>query len=543
MIPEELSLEELLTREPGGPVCFLGTRALIIDINTLGLLRREVIETLGRSVAQGLFARFGYAHGWNMAQRMRETYRWRDPHDLERAGGRVHHLAGFLKVDSAPDGGPLSEKGKAVEDSFEASQHLLHLGRSDEPVCWILCGLASGYISQVRGEAIWVREERCVARGDACCQLVGRTRQQWGEAIAPELELFESHQPEVALRHVANSLYRLERRARSRRQRRTRDDDELGHGRLVFRSRQMADTVSMARRAARVDSGVLLRGQTGVGKEEIARLVHDESPRRDGPFVAVNCGALTESLAESELFGHARGAFTGATTDRPGLIEEAHRGTLFLDEIGDLPRALQVKLLRIFEDGSVRRVGENRPRTVDVRIVAATHRDLAQAIADGDFREDLYYRLRVIEIEVPPLHRRPDDILPLARYFLDQAAERMELRIRGLTAAAADQLLRYRWPGNVRELRNAMERGAALAEGSRVEPNDLPPEVRSALPAPVVTDGVQPLADIERQYILAALEAHDGHQSRTAEALGIGKTTLYRKLKQYRDGEGGGGGF
>jgi len=271
-----------------------------------------------------------------------------------------------------------------------------------------------------------------------------------------------------------------------------------------------------------------------VGKERIARLVHDESTRAAGPFIAVNCAAITETLLESELFGHKRGAFTGATTDRHGLFEAANHGTLLLDEIGEVSPAMQVKLLRVLQEREVRRVGESTSRPVDVRVLAATNRDLAHGVAEGAFRQDLYYRLKVVELHVPPLRDRRDDILPLARVMLADAAVRMDRPIAGLFPRAADQLLRYDWPGNVRELENAMERAVALAQGRRVDFDDLPEEVRQAFPKPAASAGsVQSLAEVEKAYILAVLELNGGNQTRSAKQLGIGSATLYRKLKKY----------
>jgi transcriptional regulator with PAS, ATPase and Fis domain len=262
--------------------------------------------------------------------------------------------------------------------------------------------------------------------------------------------------------------------------------------------------------------------------------VHDESERAAGPFIAVNCGAITETLFESELFGHARGAFTGATQDRPGLFEAATAGTLLLDEIGEVSPAMQVKLLRTLQEREVRRVGENKARPVNARVLAATNRHLAHAVADGSFRQDLYYRLKVVELEVPPLRERRDDILPLARILLTDAAARMGRKITGLAPPAADQLLRYEWPGNVRELENAMERAVAMARGTRVDLEDLPKDVRQAVPkALAVAGAVRPLEAIEKDYILAVLDLNGGNQTRTAQQLEIGSATLYRKLKSY----------
>jgi transcriptional regulator with PAS, ATPase and Fis domain len=296
----------------------------------------------------------------------------------------------------------------------------------------------------------------------------------------------------------------------------------------------MRELVDLARRVAKVDSTTLITGESGSGKERIARLVHEESTRRAGPFIAVNCGAITETLLEAELFGHARGAFTGAMQDRPGLFEAANGGTLLLDEVGEVSPAMQVKLLRALQEHEVRRVGETRNRKVNVRILAATNRDLAHGVAGGAFRQDLYYRLKVVELHVPALRDRKGDLLPLAHLLLANVALRMKRKISGLSPAAVDQLVRYAWPGNVRELGNAMERAVALARGERVEVDDLPEDIRRTFPKLAVARGaVRPLEDVEKDYILAALELNGGNQTHTAEQLRIGTATLYRRLKSY----------
>lgn len=303
---------------------------------------------------------------------------------------------------------------------------------------------------------------------------------------------------------------------------------------IVARSATMIQFLNLARRVARVDSTVLLIGESGAGKERIAKMIHDESERAAEPFIRVNVGAIPESLLESELFGHARGAFTGATQQRPGLFEAADHGTLLLDEIGEISPSLQVKLLRAIQEREIRRVGENLTRPVDVRILAATNRDLAQAVAAGGFRQDLYYRLKVVELRVPALREREDDILPLARELLATAASRMKREVTGFAPGVVDRLLHYPWPGNVRELQNAMERGAALALKHRVELADLPEEIGHGCATPAPAMGcVRPLDEVEKDYILAALALNGGNQTHTARQLQIGTATLHRKLKGY----------
>jgi transcriptional regulator with PAS, ATPase and Fis domain len=426
-----------------------------------------------------------------------------------------------------------------VLGSYEAEQHLLHFGRADAAVCWTICGLTSGYLSRASGREIYVLEGGCVGKGDAGCHLMGKTREAWGEARVADLHFYEKRglkdALEVSLEHTIETLKSAEKKLKEHQRVLVRVAPEavepLG---LVAMSPSMRQVVDLARRVAKVDSTVLITGESGSGKERIARLVHDESTRALGPFIAVNCGAITETLLESELFGHARGAFTGASQDRPGLFEAANNGTLLLDEVGEVSAGMQVKLLRALQEREVRRVGENKSRKVDVRVLAATNRDLAHGVAGGSFRQDLYYRLKVVELHVPPLRDRRDDVLPLARVLLFDSAARMRRKISALAPAAADQLLRYEWPGNVRELENAMERAVALARGARVELEDLPEEVRQAFPRPVAARGsVRVLEDVEKEYILAALELNHGNRTHTAEQLKIGSATLYRKLKSY----------
>ncbi len=536
---DELDLKELLELDPeGGVIRFAGQRAILIDAVAMGLLRKYLVENFGLTAARTVLTQFGFAHGFRMAEAMKSEFTWDNNQDWLSAGTRINSLEGLFRVESGGMG-PLSKEGSVVVASYEAEQHLLHFGVADAPVCWTICGLKSGYLSRIAGKEIYVREDRCMGKGDTVCHFFGRTREEWGDESAEELRFFESTRLkdclEVSLHRVTETLKAAEKKLSKHRRAlaRVAPDvvDPLG---IVAKSPSMERLVDLARRVAKVDSTLLITGESGTGKERISRLVHDESSRANGPFVAVNCGAIAESLLESELFGHARGAFTGAAHDRPGLFEAANRGTLLLDEIGEVSPGMQVKLLRALQEREVRRVGENKSRRVNVRVLAATNRELAHAVAGGTFRQDLYYRLKVVELHVPPLRERRDDILPLARLFVAAAALRMKRKVAGLAPDAAAQLLRYDWPSNVRELGNAVEHGVALASGSRVEPDDLPEEVRLAFPKPMAREGsVRLWEDIEKEYILASLRLNAGNQTRTAEQLGIGSATLYRKLKSY----------
>jgi len=296
---------------------------------------------------------------------------------------------------------------------------------------------------------------------------------------------------------------------------------------VVAESAAMQSLLKRAARFAASDAPVAIFGETGTGKEVVARILHANSGRARGAFVAVNVAALPAELLESELFGHGKGAFTGAATARPGLFEAASGGTLFLDEIGEMPLPLQAKILRALQDGEVRRVGENRAFAVDARILCATHRDLGARMRDGQFREDLYYRLKVLALEVPPLRERREDVLPLAMRFL--AEERTAAR--AFSPEAQRRLAAYSWPGNVRELQNVVKHGAALATAAEVRTEDLPEELVRAR-APTRSAALVTLAEAERQHIVQVLEACGGSQAEAARLLGIGRNTLWRKLRQ-----------
>jgi two-component system response regulator HydG len=367
MHADALNLEELLELDPdGGVIRFAGQRALLLDAVAIGLLRKYLVENFGVAAARTVLTQFGFAHGWRMAEAMQAEFQWDSDEDWRQAGTRIHCLEGLFRVASGGEG-PLSSGGAMILGSYEAEQHLLHFGRADAPVCWTICGLMSGYISRTAGREIYVLEDRCAGRGDAACHLIGRTRAGWGDERAEELRFFAAEHLkdclDVSLQRVTETLKAAEKKLRDRHRAlvRVARDVEAPLG-IVAHSPAMRQVVDLARRVARVDPTVLITGESGSGKERIARLVHDESTRAAGPFIAVNCGAITETLLETELFGHTRGAFTGATQDRPGLFEAANLGTLLLDEVGEVSPGMQVKLLRALQEREIRRVGENRSR-------------------------------------------------------------------------------------------------------------------------------------------------------------------------------------
>ncbi len=320
-------------------------------------------------------------------------------------------------------------------------------------------------------------------------------------------------------------------------------------GNIIGVSEVMRRVIRLIGKIARTESTVLITGESGTGKELIASTIHFQSNRSRGPFVPVNSGALPDNLIESELFGHVRGAFTGATQDKKGLFEHADGGTLFLDEVGELPLAAQVKLLRVLQEREVRRVGGNTPVTVDVRVIAATNRDLKRRMEAGEFREDLFYRLNVLNIELPPLRERRDDIPVLAEYFIKELNARLGRNVTRFSPRAQVVLLNYDYPGNIRELQNALERAVVLADGDEITEHDLPRDMlaRGVPRLGHTPEDVYPtdmtLRDVEERHILRVLNRHGGNATRAAKALGISRATMWRKLKRIgADGPGSGRG-
>jgi hypothetical protein len=389
MRAEDLAHDLLLELDPdGGVIRFAGQRALLLDAVAMGLLRKYLVENFGLTATRTVLTQFGFAHGWRMAEALRTELKWDTAADWRRAGMRIHMLGGLFHMEGpAPD--PLSVDGAVLVSSYEAEQHLLHFGVSDVPVCWTICGLISGYLSCAAGAEIFVMEDRCTGAGGGTCHLRARSRADWGSERMEDLEFFESKALaqclDVSLKRVTETLKAAERKLRKHKNALREAVPEIKQPLgIVADSVPMRTVVDLARRVAKVDSTVLITGESGSGKERIARLVHEESVRVAGPFIAVNCAAITETLLESELFGHKRGAFTGATHDRAGLFEAANGGTLLLDEIGEVSAGMQVKLLRVLQEREVRRVGENRSRPVDVRVLGGMIVDRRPSVARSE---------------------------------------------------------------------------------------------------------------------------------------------------------------
>src|SRR5574339_114505 len=543
-----LHLAELLDFRPDqGIIRLHEQRVVILSAAAMGLLRKELVDTLGLETARRLLLRFGFADGYHDAVSLRDRSNWTSPEEGLRSGAMLHTLEGIVhaevvRIEHDESTGRFEEE-VVWRDSYEAEQHVHHYGRSTSPVCWSLVGYSSGYVSACMGKEIYFRETACLGQGAKVCSAVGRDADSWGEEIHAIREDFQAatlgHEVERLRDAVGKRLKELERRERllERRERelnllRERVNRHAAAKQFVAGSEAMQDVLELAARVAPLDTTVLVYGESGTGKEFIVRMIHDQSPRASAPFVSINCAALTETLLESELFGHVRGAFTGAVRDKAGLFEVAGDGTLFLDEIGEMSPTVQAKLLRALEEREIRRVGAERTIKVNARVVAATNRDLRAAVAAGTFREDLYFRLGAFIIPGPPLREHRGDIPLLVHHFLVRAASRMKKDVTAVSAEAMTALMNYGWPGNVRELEHAVERAVILANGPSVRVRELPPEVTQKTRRRPEDDTLD-LQEQERVMIERALEKFSGNRRRAAEALKISTVTLWRKMKQY----------
>ena len=544
----DLHLAELLDFRPDqGIIRLHEQRVVILSAAAMGLMRKELVDTLGIETARRVLIRFGYADGYHDAVNLRARSNWRDPLDGVRAGATLHTLEGIVRADvrriDHDDATGRFEEEVTWHDSYEAEQHVHHYGRSAAPVCWSLVGYTSGFASACLGKEIYFRESACAGQGAGRCSVIGRDAGGWGaeiDAIRADFQAADLGEEVERLREaVGRRLKELDRRERllERRERelnllRERVSRHAAAKDFVAGSQAMRDVLELAARVAPLDTTVLVYGESGTGKEFIVRMIHDQSPRAGAPFVSINCAALTETLLESELFGHVRGAFTGAVRDKAGLFEVAGHGTIFLDEIGEVAPTVQAKLLRALQEREIRRVGAERSIKVNARVIAATNRDLRAAVDAGMFREDLYFRLGAFIITVPPLRDRREDIPPLVHHFVRRAASRMKKDVRSVSADAMTALMHYRWPGNVRELEHAVERAVILANSPSIGVRDLPPEVTQKN-RPRAGDDTLDLHEQERLSIERALTRFRGNRRKAAAALNISTVTLWRKMKQY----------
>ncbi|MCL4538520.1 MAG: sigma-54-dependent Fis family transcriptional regulator, partial [Bacteroidetes bacterium] len=536
MKAEDLRLEEIISFSEG-TLSFQGREVVLHSLHAFAQFRKDLVDTVSLEHTRSFLTRFGYFQGQADASILINNFTWDSNLELIKAGTKLHSLEGIArdiinKLEYDERSGKFLMELSWV-DSKEAQEHLYVLGKSARPVCWILSGYFSGFVSLCLNKDIYFIENSCKAQGNNLCHATGKDVESWGDEIKPYLSYFKSHDIKEKIKKLTEQL--KEKAALLKKY--EKEIDALGTAAkpsfIEIHSTAYKRLLVVANKVAPYDSTILITGETGAGKEVIAKYVHKLSTRAKGPFIAVNCGALPESLLESELFGHKAGAFTGAVKDRTGLFEAADGGTVFLDEIGDISPAMQLKILRVLQEHEILRVGESLPRKVDIRVIAATNKDLKALIAQGKFREDLFYRLSVMELNVPPLRERKEDILPLARFFVDRLSKKLKVRNLHIDSSCIDSLQRYDWPGNVRELENVIERAAILSPDGRILPEHLPGAITGSGKKTIQSalDGNSTLEAVERAYIEQVLDKTGGNKAKAARILGIDVTTLWRKLK------------
>jgi DNA-binding NtrC family response regulator len=538
MRADDLRFDELFTFRDG-VIDFQGRRLVLHSTDAFAHFRKDLYDMVGARQARRILTRYAFFWGQADAAAMRRVFSWSSPLELVKAGPRLHAMQGVarwvtkhLDLDETGDKDGHFLMDVSWHGSGEAEEHVAHLGKAEHPVCWMLAGYASGFMSYALNRNIYFVEQSCRAQGGRVCTALGKDAASWeGDPGAP-LAYFSADDIKGKIRTLSDKLRQVTRALEVN----TRRLSTLEKPPLVeVRSPAFTRVLELATRIAPFDSSVLITGESGVGKEVVAHLIHTRSARSKGPFLAINCGALPETLLDSELFGHKAGSFTGATSDHAGLFESAAGGTLFLDEVGEISHATQVKLLRVLQEREIRRVGESKNRPIDVRVLAATNRDLVAGLANGTFREDLYYRLRVVEVAIPPLRQRREDILPLARFFVDRFRSKLKLPALRLSAESIAFLTNYPWPGNVRELENAIEHAAILSRDGQLTPDLFPSAIIHRTAVSALSGGKRSLGEVAEAHIEDVLRQTGGNRRQAAAILGISTATLWRKLKSIQE--------
>ncbi len=546
-VPSDDLCEQVHFSRETGQIWLHEHRMLLIHAEALAGLRKDLIDTLGMDRARSLFTRMGYASGLHDAELIRTRARCTSDYEFFMTGPQLHALEGIVKVT------PIKLEADRVagkfygedlwENSWEGQWHRKHYGACTAPVCWSQIGYACGYTSTFMGKPILYKEVECVGMGDNNCRIIGKPLEEWEDA-AEYTRLFNQESIVEQLIDLQTQVVQL-RSAMGEKEKLPAD--------IVGNSKKFRAAYELLKQAANSQITVLLLGETGVGKEVFARSLHERGTRRDESFVAINCAAIPHDLVESELFGVEKGAYTGALASRPGRFERADGGTLFLDEIGDLPLSAQAKLLRVLQEGEIERLGDQKTRKINVRLVAATNVDLRLLCKEGKFRSDLYYRLNAFQINIPPLRERKEDISLLANRYLEKCSAVHGKKLRGFTDKAKRALISYPWPGNVRELQNMVERGVILApSGTRIEVDQMfsahndDQSLEFGLGADggldinhgesgkdlceAVINGVMTLDQVEAMLVETAVEKAHGNLSKAARLLGLTRRQLAYRL-------------
>lgn len=533
-------------------------RMLLIHSAVMGLLRKELVQTMGIERAKGFLIRFGYHTGWRDAELAKKIRPDMSHEEAFMVGPQLHAIKGMVKVTpKALDFDVESGHFFAEFDwhnSHEVEAHLANYGNSDMPVCWTLIGYASGFSTYYMNRQILFKETQCAGTGADHCHIVGKPAEEWEDHKENEKYLLPDPMIEQIMA-LQSEVSDLKDKFRSP----DVEEDILINS--VGHSGAFKNICHLIRKAAKSRVTVLLQGETGVGKEIVARGLHTSSDRADQAFVAVNCACIPPDLIEAELFGVEKGAFTGATQTREGKFERANRGTIFLDEVIELTPHAQAALLRVLQESELERVGGTHTRHIDVRVIAATNEDLEVAVQEGRFRADLFYRLNVYPIYIPPLRDRTEDIPLLIEHFLNKHCALYNKKTAGISDKAMLALNQYKWPGNIRELENMIERGVILTENNQTigltsffpslsEPSH-PLNVinaqgqlaeKSKTPSPPELDSIDKLLSddfsleaLEQQLIDSAMEQVNGNVSKAARKLGLTRPALAYRLKKMQE--------
>lgn len=522
-----------------GQIWFDEYRMLLMHTSVIGYLRKDLVNMIGIQRTKRFFIRLGYQAGLKDAEVTTKMRPGLNDEQAFMAGPQMHGIRGMVQVSANQL--IINKKKKQFyadlnwHNSFEADVHLEQFGPSNEPSCWMLLGYACGYSSYATGMTIIYQEMECKTCGYANCRIIGKPLGEWENA--DELIQFMSPEPmEQELIALQAELYELKKSIY------TTSKNDYSMFSSVGQSAAYQRVCDLLKKAAGAKVSILLQGETGVGKEAFARGVHELSQRKEYAFVAVNCAAIPPELVESELFGVEKGAFTGAHQSRVGKFERAHGGTIFLDEVIKLSPRAQAALLRVLQEGEVERVGDSQTRHIDVRVIAATNEDLEQAVKAGRFRSDLYYRLNIFPVQIPPLRERREDLPLLVEHFLNRFEKMYGKQIQGVSEKATDFMQSYAWPGNIRELENLLERAVLLTEDQQlIKLKALFPQMHSEHTVDeqtnvdldkLLTEGFD-LEQHEQQLIITAMQKAKHNVSEAARLLGISRAKLDYRLNKY----------